>query len=157
MSLGDSSLNFDLAYVYLNDRFVPHDYEKGLAYLMDGVKHNDSESLYMQARVYEEGWYGVEPDKKKYINYLKKAANLCQDDALLDLGYYYYNKGKYDDALDCFAQCDLDCVGVYWCMATICETKKPITKTRFSIIVWQWKMIIRTLSREWQKRISATN
>lgn len=124
MSLGDSSLNFDLAYVYLNDRFVPHDYEKGLAYLMDGVKHNDSESLYMQARVYEEGWYGVEPDKKKYINYLKKAANLCQDDALLDLGYYYYNKGKYDDALDCFAQCDLDCVGVYWCMATICETKK---------------------------------
>ena len=56
LSLGDSSLNFDLAYVYLNDRFVPHDYEKGLAYLMNGVKHNDPESLYMQARVYEEGW-----------------------------------------------------------------------------------------------------
>lgn len=124
LSLGDHSLNFDLAYVYLNDRFVPHDYEKGLAYLADGVKHNDPESLYMQARIYEEGWYGIEPDEKKYIHYLKKAANLCQDDALLDLGYYYYKKGKYDDALDCFAQCDLDYVGVYWCMATICEEQK---------------------------------
>ena len=124
LSLGDHSLNFDLAYVYLNDRFVPHDYEKGLAYLADGVKHNDPESLYMQARIYEEGWYGIESDKKKYIHYLKKAANLCQDDALLDLGYYYYKKGKYDDALDCFAQCDLDYVGVYWCMATICEEQK---------------------------------
>lgn len=124
LSLGNHSLNFDLAYVYLNDRFVPHDYEKGLAYLADGVKHNDPESLYMQARVYEEGWYGIEPDKKKYIHYLKKAAYLCQDDALLDLGYYYYNKDKFDDALDCFAQCDLDNVGVYWCMATIYETKK---------------------------------
>ena len=124
LSLGDHSLNFDLACVYLNDRFVPHDYKKGLAYLADGVKHNDPESLYMQARIYEEGWYGIEPDEKKYIHYLKKAANLCQDDALLDLGYYYYKKGKYDDALDCFAQCDLDDVGVYWCMATIYETKK---------------------------------
>ncbi len=124
LSLGEYSLNFDLAYVYLNDRFVPHDYEKGLAYLADGVKHNDPESLYMQARIYEEGWYGIEPDEKKYVHYLKKAANLCQDDALLDLGYYYYKKGKYDDALDCFAQCDLDYVGVYWCMATIYETKK---------------------------------
>lgn len=124
LSLGDSSLNFDLAYVYLNDRFVPHDYEKGLAYLTDGVKHNDPESLYMQARIYEEGWYGIEPDEKKYIHYLKKAANLCQDDALLDLGYYYYKKGKYDDALDCFAQCELEVVGLYWAIATICETKK---------------------------------
>jgi len=124
LSLGDRSLNFDLAYVYLNDRFVPHDYKKGLAYLADGVAHNDPESLYMQARVYADGWYGIEPDEKKYIHYLKKAANLCQDDALLDLGYYYYEKRRYDDALDCFAQCDLDYVGVYWCMATIYETKK---------------------------------
>ena len=124
LSLGDYSLNFDLAYVYLNDRFVPHDYKKGLAYLSDGVKHNDPESLYLYARVRETGMYKVEPDKKAYIYYLKKAAALGQDDALLDLGYYYYNKGKYDDALDCFAQCDLDYVGVYWCMATIYETKK---------------------------------
>ena len=124
LSLGDYSLNFDLAYVYLNDRFVPSDYEKGLNYLSDGVKHNDPESLYMQARIYEEGWYNLAPDRKKYIHYLKKAANLCQDDALLDLGYYYYNKGKFDDALDCFAQCDLDYAGVYWCMATIYETEK---------------------------------
>lgn len=124
LSLGDYSLNFDLAYVYLNDRFVPHDYEKGLKYLADGVKHNDPESLYLQARIYEDGLCGIEPDEKKYIHYLKKAANLCQDDALLDLGYYYYKKGKYDDALDCFAECDLDYVGVYWCMATIYETKK---------------------------------
>ena len=78
----------------------------------------------MYARVRETGMYKVEPDKKAYIYYLKKAAALGQDDALLDLGYYYYNKGKYDDALDCFAQCDLDYVGVYWCMATIYETKK---------------------------------
>jgi len=124
LSLGDNSLNFDLAYVYLNDRFIPNDYGKGLSYLASGVKHNDPESLYMQARVYEEGWYGIEPDKKKYVYYLKKAANLLQDDALLDLGYYYYKKRKYDDALDCFAQCDLDYVGVYWCMATIYETQK---------------------------------
>lgn len=124
LNLGDHSLNFDLAYVYLNDRFVPHDYEKGLAYLMDGVKHNDPESLYMQARVYEEGWYGIEPDERKYIHYLKKAARLGQDDALLDLGYYYYNKGRYDDALDCFAQCELEVVGLYWAMATIYEAKK---------------------------------
>ena len=124
LSLGEYSLNFDLAYVYLNDKFVPHDYKKGLAYLLDGVEHNDPESLYMYARVRETGMYKVEPDKKAYIYYLKKAAALGQDDALLDLGYYYYNKGKYDDALDCFAQCDLDYVGVYWCMATIYETKK---------------------------------
>ena len=124
LSLGDYSLNFDLAYVYLNDRFVPHDYEKGLKYLEDGVKHNDPESLYMQARIYEEGWYGIEPDKKRYIHYLKKAANLYQDDALLDLGYYYYDKGKYDDALDCFAQCELEVVGLYWAIATICEEQK---------------------------------
>ncbi len=132
LSLGDSSLNFDLAYVYLNDRFVPHDYKKGLACLADGVKHNDPESLYMQARIYEEGWYGIEPDPKKYVHYLKKAASLCQDDALLDLGYYYYKKGKFDDALDCFAQCDLDYVGVYWCMATIYETKKADYKNALS-------------------------
>ena len=124
LSLGDHSLNFDLAYVYLNDRFVPHDYEKGLKYLADGVKHNDPESLYLQARIYEDGLYGIEPDEKKYIHYLKKAANLCQDDALLDLGYYYYKKGKYDDALDCFAQCDLNDAGVYWAIATICEEQK---------------------------------
>ena len=124
LSLGDSSLNFDLAYVYLNDRFVPHDYEKGLAYLADGVKHNDPESLYMQARTYEEGLFGIEPDEKKYVYYLKRAARLCQDDALLDLGYYYYKKGKYDDALDCFAECELDAVGLYWAIATICEEKK---------------------------------
>ena len=124
LSLGEYSLNFDLAYVYLNDRFVPHDYEKGLAYLADGVKHNDPESLYMQARVYEEGLYGIEPDEKKYVYYLKRAARLCQDDALLDLGYYYYKKGKYDDALDCFAECELDAVGLYWAIATICEEKK---------------------------------
>lgn len=124
LSLGDYSLNFDLAYVYLNDRFVPHDYEKGLAYLADGVKHNDPESLYMQARVYEEGWYGIEPDKKKYIHYLKKAANLCQDDALFDLGYYYYNKDRYDDALDCFSECDLNDARLYWAIAIILEVKK---------------------------------
>ena len=124
LSLGEYSLNFDLAYVYLNDKFVPHDYKKGLTYLADGVKHNDPESLYLQARIYEDGLYGIEPDEKKYIYYLKKAANLCQGDALLDLGYYYYNKDKFDDALDCFAQCDLDYAGVYWCMATIYETKK---------------------------------
>lgn len=110
MSLGEYSLNFDLAYVYLNDRFVPHDYEKGLNYLLDGVHHNDPESLYMYARVRETGMYKVEPDKKAYIYYLKKAAALGQDDALLDLGYYYYDKGKYDDALDCFAQCELEVV-----------------------------------------------
>ncbi len=124
LSLGDNSLNFDLAYVYLNDRFVPHDYEKGLKYLAEGVKHNDPESLYMQARIYEDGWYGIEPDEKKYVFYLKKAAKLYQDDALLDLGYYYYKKGKYDDALDCFAVCELDYVGVYWCIATIYEEQK---------------------------------
>lgn len=124
LSLGDHSLNFDLACVYLNDRFVPHDYEKGLKYLADGVKHNDPESLYMQARIYEEGWYGIESDEKKYIHYLKKAANLCQNDALFDLGYYYYKKGKYDDALDCFAQCDLDDADVYWAIATIYEEQK---------------------------------
>ena len=124
LSLGNHSLNFDLAYVYLNDRFVPHDYEKGLKYLADGVKHNDPESLYLQARIYEDGLYGIEPDEKKYIHYLKKAANLCQNDALLDLGYYYYKKGKYDDALDCFAQCDLNDAGVYWAIATICEEQK---------------------------------
>lgn len=124
LSLGEYSLNFDLAYVYLNDKFVPHDYEKGLKYLLDGVHHNDPESLYMYARVRETGMYKVEPDKKAYIYYLKKAANLCQDDALLDLGYYYYKKGKYDDALDCFAQCELEVVGLYWAIATICETKK---------------------------------
>lgn len=157
LSLGEYSLNFDLAYVYLNDGFVPHDYEKGLKYLLDGVHHNDPESLYMYARVRETGMYKVEPDKKAYIYYLKKAAALGQDDALLDLGYYYYDKGKYDDALDCFASSDLNVVGLYWAMATIYEAKRKITKTRFSIIVWQWKMIIRTLSREWRKRISATN
>ena len=124
LSRGDHSFNFDLAYVYLNDRFVPHDYEKGLKYLLDGVHHNDPESLYMYARVRETGMYKVEPDKKAYIYYLKKAAALGQDDALLDLGYYYYKKGKYDDALDCFAVCDLDAVGVYWAMATICEEQK---------------------------------
>ena len=124
LSLGEYSLNFDLAYVYLNDRFVPHDYEKGLKYLLDGVHHNDPESLYMYARVRETGMYKVEPDKKAYIYYLKKAAALGQDDALLDLGYYYYDKGKYDDALDCFAQCELEVVGLYWAIATICETKK---------------------------------
>ena len=124
LSLGDYSLNFDLAYVYLNDRFVPHDYEKGLAYLADGVKHNDPESLYMQARIYEEGLYGIEPDRKKYIHYLKKAAKLFQDDALFDLGYYYYNKDRYDDALDCFVECDLNDSRVYWAIATILEVKK---------------------------------
>lgn len=124
LSLGDHSLNFDLACVYLNDRFVPHDYKKGLAYLADGVKHNDPESLYMQARVYEVGLYGKEVDEKKYIYYLKKAANLCQDDALLDLGYYYFNKEQYDEALDCFAVCDIDDAGLYWIIAIILETKK---------------------------------
>ena len=124
LRLGDHSLSFDLAYVYLNDRFISHDYEKGLKYLADGVKYNNPNSLYMQARIYECGWYGVELDKKKYIHYLKKAASLCQDDALLDLGYYYYKKGKYDNALDCFAVCDLDAVGVYWAMATIYEEQK---------------------------------
>lgn len=124
LSLGEYSLNFDLAYVYLNDRFVPHDYEKGLKYLLDGVHHNDPESLYMYARVRETGMYKVEPDKKAYIYYLKKAAALGQDDALLDLGYYYYDKGKYDDALDCFASSDLNVVGLYWAMATIYEAKK---------------------------------
>ena len=124
LSLGEYSLNFDLAYVYLNDRFVPHDYKKGLKYLLDGVHHNDPESLYMYARVRETGMYKVEPDKKAYIYYLKKAAALGQDDALLDLGYYYYKKGKYDDALDCFAQCELEVVGLYWAIATICETQK---------------------------------
>ena len=124
LNLGEYSLNFDLAYVYLNDRFVPHDYEKGLAYLADGVKHNDPESLYLQARIYEVGMYGVEPDAKKYITSLKKAANLGQDDALLDLGYYYYKKGRYDDALDCFALCELDAIGLYWAMATIYEDQK---------------------------------
>ena len=124
LSLGEYSLNFDLAYVYLNDRFVPHDYKKGLKYLLDGVHHNDPESIYMYARVRETGMYKVEPDKKAYIYYLKKSAALGQDDALLDLGYYYYNKGKYDDALDCFAQCELEVVGLYWAIATICEEKK---------------------------------
>lgn len=124
LSLGEYSLNFDLAYVYLNDGFVPHDYKKGLKYLLDGVHHNDPESLYMYARVRKTGMYKVEPDKKAYIYYLKKAAALGQDDALLDLGYYYYNKGKYDDALDCFASSDLNVVGLYWSMATIYEVKK---------------------------------
>ena len=113
-----------MAYVYLNDNFVPHDYGKGLAYLADGVKHNDPESLYMQARIYEEGLYGIEPDKKKYIHCLKKAAKLFQDDALFDLGYYYYNKDRYDDALDCFIECDLNDARVYWAIATILEVKK---------------------------------
>ncbi len=129
LSLGEYSLNFDLAYVYLNDRFVPHDYEKGLAYLADGVKHNDPESLYMQARVYEEGWYGIEPDERKYVHYLKRAARLGQDDALLDLGYRYCKEGRYDDALDCFAECELDAVGLYWAMATIYEDKKKDYKS----------------------------
>ena len=43
---------------------------------------------------------------------------------MLDLGYYYYKKGRYDDALDCFAECEFDDAGVYWCMATIYETEK---------------------------------
>ena len=124
LSLGEYSLNFDLAYVYLNDRFVPHDYKKGLKYLLDGVHHNDPDSLYMYARVRETGMYKVEPDKKAYIYYLKKAAALGQDDALLDLGYYYYDNGKYDDALDCFALCDLKAVGLYWAMANIYEVYK---------------------------------
>ncbi len=124
LSLGDYSLNFDLAYVYLNDKFVPHDYKKGLAYLADGVKHNDPESIYLQARVYEMGLYGIEPDSKKYVQFLKKAANLGQDDALLDLGYYYYKKKNYDKALDCLAECEIDAVGIYWAIATICEEQK---------------------------------
>lgn len=124
LSLGECSLNFDLAYVYLNDRFVPHDYKKGLAYLLDGVEHNDPESLYMYARVRETGMYKVEPDKKAYIYYLKKAATLGQDDALLDLGYYYFEKNDYDKALDCFAECELDDARLYWSIAIICESKK---------------------------------
>lgn len=35
-----------------------------------------------------------------------------------------YDKGKYDDALDCFASSDLNVVGLYWAMATIYEAKK---------------------------------
>ena len=124
LSLGEYSLNFDLAYVYLNDRFVPHDYKKGLTYLLDGVHHNDPESLYMYARVRETGMYKVEPDKKAYIYYLKKAAALGQDDALLDLGYYYFEKNDYDKALDCFAECELDDARLYWSIAIICEAKK---------------------------------
>lgn len=124
LNLGDHSLNFDLAYIYFNDRFVPHDYEKGYAYLIDGVKNNDPESLYMQARIYEEGWYGIKADEKKYIYYLKKAAKLGQDDALLDLGYYYSKRKNYDKALDCFAEYELDTVGLYWAIATICEDQK---------------------------------
>lgn len=124
LSLGEYSLNFDLAYVYLNDRFVPHDYEKGLKYLLDGVHHNDPESLYMYARVRETGMYKVEPDKKAYIYYLKKAAALGQEDALLDLGYYYFEKNDYDKALDCFAECELDDARLYWSIAIICEAKK---------------------------------
>ena len=124
LSLGDYSVNVDLAYAYLSGRFVPQDHEKGLKYLADGVKYNDPDTFYFLSRIYEEGLYGIEPDEKKHLHYLKKAANLGQDDALLDLGYYYYTKGKYDDALDCFAQCDFDYAGVYWCMATIYENKK---------------------------------
>lgn len=124
LSLGDHSLNFDLAYVYLNDRFVPHDYAKGLKYLLDGVHHDDPESLYLYARVRETGMYKVEPDKKAYIKYLKKAAKLGQDDALLDLGYYYFEKNDYDKALDCFAECEIDDARLYWSIAIICETKK---------------------------------
>lgn len=124
LGLGDYSLNFDLAYVNLNDRLSNNDYEKGLFYLQEGIKHNDPESIYLQARVYEMGLYGIEPDSKKYIHFLKKAARLGQDDALLDLGYYYYSKKNYDKTLDCFAECELDTVGLYWIMATICENQK---------------------------------
>lgn len=124
LSLGDHSLDFDLACVYLNDRFVPHDYEKGLKYLLEGVEHNDPDSLYLYARSLETGMYGVELDRKAYLQFLKKAAKLGKDDALLELGYHYCDKGKYDDALDCFARCELDCDGLYWCMATIYEAKK---------------------------------
>ena len=124
LSLGDYSLNFDLAYVYLNDRLPDNDYEKGLSYLREGVKHNNPESIYLQARVYEMGLYGIEPDSKKYVHFLKKAATLGQDDALLDLGYYYYKKKNYDKALDCFAECELDAVGLYWAIATICEDQR---------------------------------
>ncbi len=124
LSLGESALNFDMAYLYLNDRFVPHDYEKGLFYLANGVKANDPHCLYLQARIYEMGLYGVSPDNTKYIYFLKRAAKLGQDDALLDLGYYYFGKNDYDKALDCFAECELDDARLYWSIAIICETKK---------------------------------
>ena len=124
LNLGDHSLDFDLACVYLNDRFVPHDYEKGLKYLLEGVEQSDPNSLYLYARSLETGMYGVELDRKAYLQFLKKAAKLGQHDALLDLGYHYCDKGKYDDALDCFANCELDCADLYWCMAMIYEAKK---------------------------------
>ena len=124
LSLGESALNFDMAYLYLNDRFVPHDYEKGLFYLANGVKSNDPHCLYLQARIYEMGLYGIAADNAKYIHFLKRAAKLGQDDALLDLGYYYFEKNDYDKALDCFAECELDDARLYWSIAIICETKK---------------------------------
>ena len=124
LSLGESTLNFDMAYLYLNDRFIPHDYEKGLFYLANGVKFNDPHCLYLQARIYEMGLYGVSADNAKYIHFVKRAAKLGQDDALLDLGYYYFEKNDYDKALDCFAECELDDARLYWSIAIICETKK---------------------------------
>ena len=71
LNLGDHSLDFDLACVYLNDRFVPHDYEKVLKYLLEGVEQSDPNSLYLYARSLETGMYGVELDRKAYLQFLK--------------------------------------------------------------------------------------
>lgn len=157
LSLGEYSLNFDLAYVYLNDKFVPHDYKKGLKYLLDGVHHNDPESLYMYARVRKTGMYKVEPDKKAYIYYLKKAAALGQDDACSIWGITIITKAN-------TAMRSIALHSAIWIMSAFIgvwrrftKPKKPITKMRCSIIVWLWKWTFRTLSKEWRKRISATN
>ena len=156
LSLGDHSLNFDLAYVYLNDRFVPHDYKKGLAYLVDGVKHNDPESLYLQARIYEDGLYGIEPDKSIFI-ISKRRRTFVRMTHCLIWGITITKRASMTTR-------SIVLRSAIWIMSAFIgvwrrftKPKKPITKMRCSIIRWQWKWTFRTQSNEWRKRISATN
>ncbi|WP_232555693.1 hypothetical protein [Klebsiella variicola] len=64
------------------------DYAAGLAWLEKSAKQDNAAALLLLAQSYDEG-YGVEKDKKQYLDYLLKAATLGNDEAQLEIGYLY--------------------------------------------------------------------
>ncbi len=141
LNLGDHSLNFDLAYIYFNDRFVPHDYEKGYAYLIDGVKNNDPESLYMQARIYEEGWYGIKADEKNIFIISRRQQNLDKMMHFL-IWAIIILKGKIMiKPWTALLNMNLALLGFIGQLLRYVKIKSRIMITHLDTIKWQWKII----------------
>jgi len=95
---GDLESQCQLSYMYTYGQGTDINHEEARYWLKRAADGGLSQAQFNLALFYSRGSIGLELNEEKAFEWFKKAAEQGHPDALNEVGIYYYNHGKYEEA-----------------------------------------------------------